>query len=582
MNFYTKIRLSSKLQKKIPFFGNYYNLIVLIAFLALSIILILRHEFWRDEILAWHLSSESHSVSQFIGWLTHSYGHPFLWNLILYIISHFITENIEAMKVVHLTISAAIVFLFLKYSLFNKFIKILFVFSYFIFYEYSIISRNYSLGVLFIILFCILYKEKYKNLILLGIVLFFMGQATLYSFVISLVFAFLLILDILRDRKKIKKELNKFILLGFFLIVIFGIILIYLQFKDEIFKGNVFTPEKSQLLSNFLTNYKKSLKIATNGYVSSFLPISEIRIDFWNTNLITKLLSNFNYCYIFLISIILFFTSILILKRRIITFYILGTIGILTIPFFLYGKPLIRYFGYFFIIFISSLWLSDLENNNDKFLFNISSKSIKTISNIFLIIILIISVIGTSIASYYDYKYPFSSGKQVAQYINDNYSNKNIKIIGYHDYATETIAGYLNKDIYYPELKEFSKFVNWEKHKNTLVMSLSDAFKNIDPIIKEGEFFLFIRNEKPIKKSELDELKNEYIKIREIKFENSIVSDENFYLYEFIKSKKILLLDFNNFYNCEFKNSKLSGDNKVLILNGGNNILKEIKVPINI
>jgi len=518
-------------KKEVPFFGNYYNLIVLITFIVLSTILILKHEFWCDEILAWHLSSESQSISQFINWLTHSYGHPFLWNLILYIVSHFITNNVEAMKVIHLTISTAIVFLFLKYSSFNKLIKILFVFSYFIFYEYSIISRNYSLGVLFIILFCILYKEKYKNLILLGIVLFFMGQANLYSFIISIVFTFLLILDILRDRKKIKKEVNKFVLLGFFLIILFGIILIFLQFKNEIFKDNAFTHSIPQILSNFFNIYGISFKDIEKGFVSAFLPIPEVRINFWDTNLIVTLLSN----YVYLIPIVIFLISILILKRRTVILFILGTISISIIPLFIYVGYL-RHFGHFFILFISLLWISNLENNDDKFFFNINCKLIKAISNTFLIIILIISVIGTGIASYYDYKYPFSSGKQVAQFIRDNYSNKNIKLIGYHDFSAETIAGYLNKGIYYPEMKEYSKFVNWETRNKNL--SLTDAFKDIGSIADEGEFFLFVKDREPITKQEEDEIKHDYNEIKEVKFENSIVPRENFYLYEFIKSQK--------------------------------------------
>ena len=218
----------------------------------------------------------------------------------------------ESMKVVSLTISVAIVYLFLKYAPFNKLIKVLFVFSYFIFYEYSIISRNYSLGVLCIIIFCILYKDKYKNLILLGFVLFFMGQANLYSFVISLLFTLILILDIFEDKEKINKEVNKFVLLVFFLIVLFGIILIFLQFKNVIFNGSNFTFSISPKLSNIYNIHGIKLKDLANGFLSAFLPIPVVRIGFWNTNLIVTLLSN----YVYLFSIAIFLISILMLKRR--------------------------------------------------------------------------------------------------------------------------------------------------------------------------------------------------------------------------------------------------------------------------
>ena len=147
-----------------------------------------------------------------------------------------------------------------------------------------------------------------------------------------------------------------------------------------------------------------------------------------------------------------------------------------------------------------------------------------------------VSVAGSGIASYYDYKYPFSSGKYVAQYIKDNYSNKNIKIIGYHDYSAETVAGYLNRDIYYPEMKMYGKFVNLEtRNKNLLLV---DAFKDIDSIIDDGEIFLFVKDQEPITKQEEDKINNKYYEVKEVKFENSIVYRENFYLYEFIKSGK--------------------------------------------
>jgi hypothetical protein len=359
-----------------------------------------------------------------------------------------------------------------------------------------------------------------------------MGQANLYSFIISLAFTFLIILDILEDEKKIKKEVNKFILLGFFLIVLFGIILIYLQFKYKIFKGTAFSTPISQISSNVFNDYRESFKGIERGFASAFLPVPEIRIDFWNTNLIVKLLSN----YVYLVPMVIFLISLIILKRRTFALFILGSIGISIIPLKGISLAALRHFGHFFILFIASIWISNLENNDDKFLFNINCKAAKTISNIFLIIILIFSVIGSGIASYYDYRYPFSSGKLVAQYISENYSNKNIKIIGYHDYSAETVAGYLNKDIYYPEMKEYSKFVNWETRNNTL--SLVGAFKDIDSIINEGETFLFVKDQLPITKQEEDKIKYEYDEIREVKFENNIVSRENFYLYEFIKSKK--------------------------------------------
>jgi len=167
------------LKDKSEIFNKIYPYIFTIIFLILSVLLIYNHELWRDEVKAWLVGSESISIPAFIYNIRDNLGHPYLWSFILYLISHYITKNIEVMKILHLLISTTIAFLILKYAPFNKFIKILMVFSYYFFFEYSIISRNYSIGILAIIIFCILYKNKYKNLIPIGFVLFFMGQGTI-------------------------------------------------------------------------------------------------------------------------------------------------------------------------------------------------------------------------------------------------------------------------------------------------------------------------------------------------------------------------------------------------------------------
>ena len=143
---------------------NVFPYLVTAIFLILSIILILKHEFWRDEVKAWLIGSESKNISEFINNMRDSQGHPYLWSFIFYLISHYISNNLEIMKIISLIISTVTTFLILKFSPFGKIFKILMVFGYFLFYEYSIVSRNYSIGILFIFVFCILFKNRHKNI----------------------------------------------------------------------------------------------------------------------------------------------------------------------------------------------------------------------------------------------------------------------------------------------------------------------------------------------------------------------------------------------------------------------------------
>ncbi|GAI09525.1 unnamed protein product, partial [marine sediment metagenome] len=211
--------IKKRLQNRSVLLEKAYPFIITAIFLILSIILIYHHEFWRDEIISWHFGSESSSFTEFLKVVRLDGTNTYSWYAILYFISHFITDNIESMKVVHLAISTVSIFLILKYAPFNKIIRAMIVFGYFLFYEYSIISRNYALGILFIVIFCILYKNKYRNILTLGIVLFLMGQGSILSFLISIAFFLMLVFELIADWKGIRKSINKVHLTVTFLIV---------------------------------------------------------------------------------------------------------------------------------------------------------------------------------------------------------------------------------------------------------------------------------------------------------------------------------------------------------------------------
>src|SRR4030065_152004 len=107
-----------------------YPYLVTFIFLSISIFIIYIHFFTRDEQRAWYIvSAWSVSFKEFLAKMKDSEGTPYLWNAILYFVTHYITDNIEFMKVIHLTVSTTTIFLFLKFAPFNKTIKTLFVFD---------------------------------------------------------------------------------------------------------------------------------------------------------------------------------------------------------------------------------------------------------------------------------------------------------------------------------------------------------------------------------------------------------------------------------------------------------------------
>ncbi len=554
----------------------YFPYIVTVLFILVSSLLIIRHELWSDEIKAWNIAIGSDSISAFLTNMRDNYGHPFLWNAILYFISHFITSNPESMKVVHLLLSTSTCFLFLKYAPFNKTIKVLFVFGYYPFFEYSIISRNYALGILPMILFCVFYKDKYKNLIPIAISLFFMGQAHIYTFLLSLLFLLLLIIDFISDRKIIFKTLSKTKLSFFFLIVISGIILLYWQLGSQIFGGNVWSPPIKDIFNEVLINYKQLSFKASESIVSAILPIPKFNLNFWNSNIIIDLLSNLNHYFILILAFILFVIPIFLIKKRYIFFYVLGYISLISIIVFIYGRAA-RHYGIIFIFLIVCLWISELNNNNTSIIKDCYRKKIL---NIFLICILSFSIIGSSVAAYYDFKYSFSSSKTVAEYIKGNYDLDKTTIVGYKDVDSQTIAAYLDKDIFFPQTKSFGRFCPWSKRSNDLTDK--EIFSQAINFVNIKDKVLLITHCNAISSPDIPE--NHFFKKVNVLFENSIVGYENYCLYLFDKKDIIFykISNDDNYRFAEFFNCKISPSKDRIIFNSNNDDLKLFQFPIKI
>ena len=163
---------------------KHYALGLTFLFLVVGAFTASHHEMWRDEIQAWLLARDSTSVFDLFAHLKYE-GHPGLWHLCLMPLSR-ITHSPVIMQMFHLLITGVTVYLFVRYSPFNWFQKLLFCFGYLVLYEYAIVARNYALGLLLITVFCVLFKERYKRFIWVGCVLFLLAHTSVHALIITI------------------------------------------------------------------------------------------------------------------------------------------------------------------------------------------------------------------------------------------------------------------------------------------------------------------------------------------------------------------------------------------------------------
>ena len=137
---------------------KYFNYIILFFYIISLSTIAHHHEPWADEAQAWLLARDSNIPDLFIKYLPND-GHPGLWHLILMIPAK-LNFPYFTLNIISIIIATMGTYIFLKYSPFPKIIKVLFPFSYFIFYQYAVVARNYVLLPLLLFLIAAIYKNK--------------------------------------------------------------------------------------------------------------------------------------------------------------------------------------------------------------------------------------------------------------------------------------------------------------------------------------------------------------------------------------------------------------------------------------
>src|ERR1051325_7144692 len=130
-----------------------------LLYFALSLVGIWHHEFFIDEAHHWLLARDSGSVSELVA-NTRIEGHPLSWSFLLFVLTRF-TSNPFWMQLLHIVISTTTGFVFLRKAPFSWGFKILFIFGYFMIFEYNLISRNYMLAIGFLFCACWLFGDRH-------------------------------------------------------------------------------------------------------------------------------------------------------------------------------------------------------------------------------------------------------------------------------------------------------------------------------------------------------------------------------------------------------------------------------------
>ncbi|MGN0553476.1 MAG: hypothetical protein ACI4I1_08830 [Oscillospiraceae bacterium] len=150
----------NNLNKKIEAIaGHIPELTATLLYVVLHIVISYFHEPWYDEAIAWQIAKCA-SVKDIFFTLLHYEGHPPLWYLILMPFARLGCPYEFSLMLVSLIFSGLAVGLIIWKSPFPRLVRLLMPFTYFFFYQYSVISRPYCIMMLAFVLAAITFKDK--------------------------------------------------------------------------------------------------------------------------------------------------------------------------------------------------------------------------------------------------------------------------------------------------------------------------------------------------------------------------------------------------------------------------------------
>lgn len=519
-NTFTGMKSKTSLNHKISFNFSIEQYSLLI-FISIGLLGAFNHSLWRDEMQGWLVAWRSDDLLSL--WQNNApSGHPVLWSTLIYLVKD-ITGSPLSMQLLHWGLGCLALICFWRWNPLKSWQKALFTFGYYPFWEYYFVCRHYVLAELLTFIFCSAYPLRRKSYLPSALCLGLLVNT--HAFAWSLAFAAFVTLFVEWISTKEQRHSyfnNKYWILdlsvSLLILIVLTTLSIYslLQVREAV----------DVIPSDFdIRHLFRVIGRVFGGYVL-IIPNHQRWFDLIFCSIIT----------IGFISVTLSF-----LKRSISAslFFISGISFLFAFNYFLYLGIGSRHYGYYFLILIASIWLalhSDHYSQDQRIDINRHIPLVESLSKLFPHLLTFCLAIHSAAGIHrvlYDFYVPYSAGKVTAEYIQaQGWSDE--QIFGTRDVEVSTVSGYLDRDIFYPELNDWGSYAQWNNRisidrKDTLFHLNSFFSKHPDinrllVILSKASAFREMNTGQTKVQGDLRILADK-------KFERSWIKPERFYLY---------------------------------------------------
>jgi len=447
----------------------------MLLYCGISLVGMFHHEISGEEAQQLTIGRDSSSVIDVYKNMLYE-GHVVLWNSLMFFITHYLSARPVYMQLFHLLIINCAVYLFLRYAPFDLPVKTLIIFGYYFLFVYSLVCRNYALGILLLFACCILMANPGRNMTRIGFLLVLMCFTHLfYAFAAIGIFFYLFVCVIGRPQLY-----WRFVV--FTCLFLFGVI--NAVFETWRVPADGIVHVKSGLSWINVHDISFGIKCIPKGFITTLPP----SLQYLGDNQSVQSLSG---KIIVFLGLLLFTITLLFLRRsrKAILFYV-PSVVFLTAFFSITGAAATRYFGLYVIFFISALWLAHYDGvtiftkGNPGFITKWGPRAF--------VYIILIDQLFTGVYMYSeDFKGPFSQAKNTIEYLKANHlDTEQLAVDGY----CPSLSAYLERKTYYLDNGQYGSFCIWKQaYIHYPRKSLMDEISS-SGYIKNSKTFILISN----------------------------------------------------------------------------------------
>jgi hypothetical protein len=435
---------------------------------------ITRHELWRDEAQSWLIVRDAGSWRELFHLLSYE-GHPAVWYLLLRPLTY-ATHSPTAMQVLHGVIATAAVCVFVCFSPFTRTQKVLWCFGYYSLFEYGIISRNYSLGVLLLWTLCALWPRRRQAVIVIAIVLALLVNTNVFAALIAASFAAVWLGEPWWRRSRdsaagdaLTRTWPRWALALSILIAasVFCLWTVY-PAENSLIRPAVIRVHDAGATRAFLKHAAQCLADIWRSYV----PIPDLMTSrFWNTNLL-HLDTQMGLVTGVILSGILFMSVVWSLRRirAAVAMYLVATTLLVTGLAALLPDAM-RHVGHLALAFIACAWVARLERPLD------STGGRPNAS--LLTLVLVAQFLAGMYATTVDLRRSFSSGDEAARWLREN-GLADAAIVGDVAHRYSPLVARLDTRIYYPVRRAWGSYALLDQaKKDATPQEVDDACRTL-------------------------------------------------------------------------------------------------------